>query len=66
MTFEEAKEQARKGIKVTHRYFSDEEYMTMRGNMIVFEDGVSIFADEFLRGKDYLKDGWSIYNATQS
>jgi len=61
MTFEEAKEQARKGIKVTHTYFSDEEYMTMRGNMIVFEDGAEIFADEWSEGKSYLNDGWSFY-----
>lgn len=66
MTLEEAKEQAQKGIKVTHRYFSNEEYMTMRGNMIVFEDGARIFFNEWTEGKDYLKDGWSIYNATQS
>ena len=61
MTLEEAKEHARKGIKVTHEYFTSDEYMTMRGNMIVFEDGVKIFADEWLKGKDYLLDGWSLY-----
>jgi len=61
MTFEEAKEQARKGIKVTHKYFTDDEYMTMRENIIIFEDGAKIFADDWAKGKDYLKDGWSIY-----
>jgi len=61
MTFEEAKEQARKGIKVTHEYFTDDEYMTMQGNMIVFEDGVKIFADEWSKDKDYLLDGWSLF-----
>lgn len=61
MTFEKAKEKARKGIKVTHRYFTEDEYMTMRGNMIIFEDGVEIFADEWLHGKDYLLKDWSIY-----
>lgn len=63
MTFEEAKELARKGIKVTHEYFTDDEYMTMRGNQIIFEDGVKIFADEWSKGKDYLNDGWSIYQS---
>jgi len=42
MTFDEAKEHARK-------------------DMIIFEDGVKIFADEWLRNKDYLLDGWSFY-----
>jgi len=63
MTFEEAKQKARKGIKVTHRYFTDDEYMTMQGNIIVFEDGVRIFADEWAKGKVYLLDGWSLYGA---
>lgn len=62
MTFEEAKVQARNGIKVTHKYFSEDEYMTMRGNLIIFEDGVEIFADEWSKGKDYLLEGWSLYN----
>jgi hypothetical protein len=62
MTFEEAKAQARKGIKVTHTYF-DDEYMTMRGNLIVFEDGVKIHAKDWMEGKDYLNDGWSLYVA---
>lgn len=61
MTFEEAKQHARKGIKVTHQYFSDNEYMTMQGNMIIFEDGVQIFANEWSDGKDFLLDGWSLY-----
>ena len=61
MTFEEAKEHARNGVKVTHEYFTDDEYMIMRGNMIVFEDGVKIFADEWVKGKDYLLEGWSFY-----
>ena len=61
MTFEEAKEQARNGIKVTHTYFTADEYMTMRGNQIVFEDGAKIFVDEWAKDKDYLLDGWSLY-----
>jgi hypothetical protein len=61
MTLEEAKEKAKKGIKVTHEYFANEEYMIMRGNMIVFEDGAKIFFNEWVEGKDYLKDGWSVF-----
>lgn len=64
MTFEEAKQHARQGVKVTHNYFSQTEYMTMKGNIIIFEDGVEIFANDWLSGKDYLLDGWSIFNET--
>jgi len=63
MTFEEAKEQARNGVKVTHRYFSADEYMTMKGNVIIFEDGTRIFADDWAEGKTWVLDGWSLYVA---
>jgi len=46
---------------MTHEYFTPNEYMTMQGNMIIFEDGVKIFADEWSSGKDYLLNGWSVY-----
>ena len=59
MNLQEAKEKAQKGIKVTHEYFSDTEYMTMRGNKIVFEDEVKMFFDEWTKGKEYLLEGWS-------
>ena len=58
LTFEEAKVLARKGIKMTHRYFTEDEYITMKGNIIIFEDGCEMFADEWSEGKDYLLDGW--------
>lgn len=61
MTFEEAKVLARQGIKVTHRYFSDTEYLTMKGNIITFEDGVKCFADDWAKGKPYLLTDWSLY-----
>lgn len=61
MTFEEAKVLARQGIKMTHKYFSPKEWMIMQGNQIVFEDGVEIFAQEWMAGKDWLLDGWSEY-----
>jgi hypothetical protein len=61
MNFEEAKKLARKGVKVTHKYFTDKEYMTMDGNTIIFEDGCMIPVDEWSKGKDYLLEGWSLY-----
>lgn len=66
MTFEEAKALARNGVKVTHEYFTKDEYMTMQGNLIVFEDGAKIFADEWSKGKDYLLVGWSVYKEPHS
>lgn len=59
MDLQEAKKLAQQGVKVTHKYFTAEEYMTMRGNQIVFEDGVKIFFDEWIKGKPYLLTGWS-------
>jgi len=59
MTLIEAKELAQKGIKVTHKYFTPDEYMTMQGNQIIFEDGAKIFFDEWVKDKDYLNEGWS-------
>jgi len=38
MTLTEAKELAQQGIKVTHNYFTKDEYLTMKGNQIIFED----------------------------
>lgn len=62
MTLEEAKEYAKKGIKVTHRYFSDTEYLTMKNNIIEFECGTKVFSFDWIEGKDYLQNGWSFYN----
>lgn len=59
MTLEEAKIKAQSGIKITHTYFTSNEYMTMRGNQIIFEDGAKIFFDEWVKGKDYFNEGWS-------
>jgi hypothetical protein len=59
MTLEEAIIEARKGIKMTHKYFTSEEYMTMKGNIVIFEDGVEIFIHEWTKGKDYLLTDWS-------
>ncbi len=61
MTFEEAKVLAKQGIKMTHENFASNESMTMKGNKIIFEDGVSIFENEWFKGKEYLTDGWSIF-----
>lgn len=59
MSLTEAKALAQQGIKVTHKYFTDEEYMIMMGNQIIFEDGVRIMFDDWTKDKDYLNEGWS-------
>lgn len=61
MTLEEAKEFAQQGIKVTHEYFTSEEYMVMQGNVIIFEDGVEIYFDEWVKDKPYLLEGWRLF-----
>lgn len=63
MTFEEAKEKAQQGIKVRHQYFAEKEYMIMKGNLIVFEDGCEIFENDWRGDKEWTKDGWSLYVA---
>lgn len=59
MNFEEAKTLARTGVKMTHKYFTPDEYMTMNGNTIIFEDGAKINADVWSEGKEYLLEDWS-------
>ena len=61
MTLQEAKELAQQGIAVTHEYFTDEEYMTMKGNVIIFEDECEIYFDEWVKDKPYLLEGWRLF-----
>jgi hypothetical protein len=50
---------AQQGVKMTHRYFSENEWLVMQGNLVVFEDGVKIFLSEWITNKEWLNDGWS-------
>jgi hypothetical protein len=59
MTLEEAIVLARQGVKMTHRYFSSNEFMTMKGNLVIFEDGVEIYLSDWVGDKQWLIDGWS-------
>jgi len=52
---------ARQGTKMTHEYFLDNEYLTMQGNQVIFEDGVKIFWSDWVGSKDWAQDGWSKY-----
>lgn len=63
MTKQEAIEQMKKGEKVTHTYFSDNEYIYQKGCIIYSEDGVR--HEEFwtLRNGLLFEDGWSIFKS---
>ena len=61
LTLTEAEELARQGIKVTHTYFTPDEWLIMKGNLIIFEDGSQIYMSDWSRDKSYLLSGWSIY-----
>ena len=53
----------RKGNKITHRHFSPSEWMTMKGNRILLEDGVNCFQEEFWqwRTDSTWDDGYSLF-----
>lgn len=62
MTKEEAIDKMKKGIKVTHRYFSKNEWMTMDNGKIVLEDGFRCSTHEFWRWRtdESWNDGYSL------
>lgn len=53
-----------KGEKVTHRYFSSNEWMTIENGKILFEDGVRCNQEDFFnyRQKAGWEDGYSLFN----
>lgn len=65
MTRDEALQAMIDGEKVTHLYFTDEEFIYMKGQDIWSEDGYNFGTvhDEFWWGKQMstFDDGWSIY-----
>lgn len=62
LTKEEAIEAMQNGKRVSHKYFSSDEWMTMHGNRIILEDGCSCWADEFWADRTAAgwNDGYSI------
>lgn len=64
MTKEEAIQAMREGKKVTHQFFSPDEWMTMREGQIVLEDGVVCSPGDFWiyrRGSEW-DDGYELIN----
>jgi hypothetical protein len=64
MNKEQAIEAMQEGKKVTHEYFTSNEFMTMKGNKIVFEDGYAVRPLEFwsTRTAKNWDDGYSIWD----
>lgn len=56
MTREEAIKQMHRGEKITHRYFSSDEWMTIEKGMFLLEDGVKVPFELFW--KDRQGEGW--------
>lgn len=57
MTKYEAISAMKQGKKVQHRYFTSDEWITMHGNKIIFENGASCYVWEFW--EDRIGSEWS-------
>jgi len=63
LTKEEAMNAMSEGKKVTHRFFSNDEWMTVQGGKVLLEDGVTCDAFDFWRDRqgDAWADGYSLF-----
>ena len=61
---EQAIKAMQEGKKVWHRYFSSEEWVTMKDGMIHLEDGVICYPEEFWNSRQdvYWEYDWMIIN----
>jgi hypothetical protein len=66
MTKQEATESMRQGNKLTHISFAPYEWISMRGNIIIDENGYESFQNEFwkYRSGAHFETGWSIWPGT--
>ena len=64
MTKEDAIQAMKEGKKVTHTYFDENEWMTIRDNKIISEDGYIYDMVEFwsYRTDEAFDDGYFIFN----
>lgn len=62
---QEAIKAMQEGKKVTHRYFTPEEYVYMKDGEMFFEDGVSCSSMEFwsLKTDTAWETDWVIFNS---
>lgn len=65
MTKEEAIKAMQDGKKVTHRYFSSNEWMSMHDGLIVLEDGAMCTPYEFWRWRTdpVWNNGYDLFNS---
>lgn len=51
------------GVKITHRFFSPDEYIIVKGNRVETEEGYTCGIDTFLAGRGYpaWEADWEIY-----
>lgn len=63
MTRKEAITAMREGKKVTHEYFTSDEWATQEHGLILLEDGVVCSPMEFWKDRQskMFDDGWSIF-----
>ena len=63
MTKIEAIKLMKEGKKLTHRYFSPNEWVTIENNSILFEDGCECSQQLFWydRKNEYWNDDWSLF-----
>ncbi len=63
MTKSEAIKAMREGVKVTHRYFTNDEFIKMESNKIIDENDCILCPDEFwsYRTNAWFDSGWSIF-----
>jgi hypothetical protein len=61
MTLNEALKALRKGLKVSHKYFTSDEYVHMVDDSILTEDGYN-FEGEFFTRKHF-RDGWDLHDS---
>lgn len=63
MTKEEAIKAMSEGKKVRHKYFSAEEWVTMKNGEYLFEDGYSVLPELFWydRQDSYWNNDWEYY-----
>jgi hypothetical protein len=63
MTRAEAIKAMREGKKVTHKYFSPDEWATLDNGKILLEDGVRCSPQEFwsYRMTELFNDSWEIF-----
>lgn len=64
MSKEEAIQAMKEGKKVTHRFFASGEWMTIKNEVLLLEDGVLISLEDFfnIRNDSLWENGYELYN----